>query len=378
MKRRARSGPPGRYPPPRRRLRRLLIVAVIGLLLIGVSTSAFIGTRCYGKAAGTESRALGDIPAGLDGYVRSEAFTYLTLPEWFIVYSTEEYARFVQKRSPKDFPYLGSVGQYWGYYDSMCQATRGKYPFETGYHMMLGVIGVSFTIENVVKAAYENTIGRLSEWISSRDTAEDRFAAKVATEYAMFIHAVPWYEFSFTTQLHRLWTQVPLGGPNVFRKWERRLALSAEYSRQGNLWRAARPGNPQRVCARRFKGVCESGSGDRRDLPRLARREDSPDAGHLCRAPAALRSFHPDHAAAPRDGRAVCRRSGQRPILVTALTSSALNERALKTGAIVATRPILTEPGRKRIAMRVPVAQLHRAVPELRNAGATIEHLYDY
>jgi hypothetical protein len=39
---------------------------------------------------------------------------------------------------------------------------------------------------------------------------------------------------------------------------------------------------------------------------------------------------------------------------------------------------VLTEPGRKRLALRAPVAQLHRAVEELRNAGATIEHLYDY
>ena len=355
-----------------------MIVAVIGLLLIGVSTSAFIGTRCYGKAAGTESRALGDIPAGLDGYVRSEAFTYLTLPEWFIVYSTDEYARFLQKRSPTDFPYLGSVGQYWGYYDSMCQATRGKYPFETGYHMMLGVIGVSFTIENVVKAAYENTIGRLSEWISSRDTAEDRFAAKVATEYAMFIHAVPWYEFSFTTQLHRLWTQVPLGGPNVFRKWERRLALSAEYvvkATYGGLLglatRSAYAPEDSKVYAR-VEAATDATFRDSR--VEKIRQTPGTYVVRLPRYEAFTRTTLPLLATGAR----FVDVAGNDQILVTALTSSALNERALKTGAIVATRPILTEPGRKRIAMRVPVAQLHRAVPELRNAGATIEHLYDY
>ena len=70
--------------------------------------------------------------------------------------------------------------------------------------------------------------------------------------------------------------------------------------------------------------------------------------------------------------------AGNDEILVTALAPDSVNEQALKLTTVLTSRPILTEPGRKRLAVRAPVAQLHRAMEELRNAGATIEHLYEY
>src|SRR4030095_12664040 len=97
------------------------------------------------------------------------------------------------------------------------------YPFNAGNHLMLGVIGMSFSAENVVKGLYENTIGVLTENIGFYHTDEDVFARKTAQEYAEFIHATPWYEFPFATKLKRLWTQTPLWGPDLVRKWERRL-----------------------------------------------------------------------------------------------------------------------------------------------------------
>src|SRR4029077_10918200 len=40
--------------------------------------------------------------------------TYYTFPEWFIVWSYEERANFLDKsRPPSDFPYFGSIYQYW-------------------------------------------------------------------------------------------------------------------------------------------------------------------------------------------------------------------------------------------------------------------------
>ena len=46
---------------------------------------------------------------GLSGYLRAEAFTFLTVPEWYIVYSTDEYAAFVRRQPPSAFPYLGAI-----------------------------------------------------------------------------------------------------------------------------------------------------------------------------------------------------------------------------------------------------------------------------
>jgi len=59
-------------------------------------------------------------------------------------------------------------------------------------------------------------------------TDEDRYAAKVARDYATLITTRGWYEFSYTGALRGLW-QLPAGGPGLIRKWERRFALSSEY-----------------------------------------------------------------------------------------------------------------------------------------------------
>jgi hypothetical protein len=70
--------------------------------------------------------------------------------------------------------------------------------------------------------------------------------------------------------------------------------------------------------------------------------------------------------------------AGNDRILVTVIAPSALNEAALGSSTVVTSEPMLTNRVRKRLALLVPVDQLHRALPELRTAGANIEHLYDY
>jgi hypothetical protein len=95
---------------------------------------------------------------------------------------------------------------------------------------MLGVIGVSTAVEYGLKSLYENTLGRVAEWTApSEGVAEERYAARVAADYARLIAERGWYEFPFARALAGLWTEVPLTGPGMIRKCERRLALSVEY-----------------------------------------------------------------------------------------------------------------------------------------------------
>ena len=82
-------------------------------------------------------------------------------------------------------------------------------------------------------------------------TAEDKYAAKVARDYAKLIATKGWYEFGFMDALGGLWTQVPMTGPGFFRKWERRFALSAEYLDQGGVRDGDRCGDGGRIHARR-------------------------------------------------------------------------------------------------------------------------------
>ncbi|HKH92184.1 MAG TPA: FAD-dependent oxidoreductase, partial [Gemmatimonadaceae bacterium] len=165
------------------------------------------------------------------GYGRPEAKEYLTHPEWDLVYGSEAYARWLEAaKRPSGFPYVGSVGTFWRSYAGTYDAAKARYDVDAGTHVMLNVIGVSTAIEYGLKGLYENTIGRLFELnMPEGGTAEDRYAAKVAREYATLISTKGWYEFSFMDALRGLWTDVPLGGPGILRKWERRFALSAEY-----------------------------------------------------------------------------------------------------------------------------------------------------
>jgi hypothetical protein len=165
------------------------------------------------------------------GYQREEGAEFLTHPEWDLVYSSEAYARWLSAlKPPSEFPYLQSVGTFWRSYWASWRASRTRSPAGFGTHLMLGVIGISTAVEYGLKGLYETTVGRLSEQDAAvGGTAEDRYAAQVATEYARLINEKGWYEFSFAHALVHLWTDVPLFGPGILRKWERRLWLSAEY-----------------------------------------------------------------------------------------------------------------------------------------------------
>jgi FAD/FMN-containing dehydrogenase len=186
----------------------------------------------------TSSRMPATLPAevritldSVHGYARNESAELITHPEWDLVYSSEAYARWLASgKRPSGFPYLASVGTFWRAYQRTWLAGRHRYSFPVGTHIMLGVIGISTAIEYGLKGAYENTIGRLSELnIPRGGTAEDRYAASVAKRYVDLIEERGWYEFGFADALTGLWTTVPMTGPGIFRKWERRFALSAEY-----------------------------------------------------------------------------------------------------------------------------------------------------
>ena len=356
----------------RRWLRKLLAFAVIALV---VGPVTFIGTQCYGSGtpAASAPGPLAEFPAA-----REESFTFLTLPEWFIVFSSEEYGRFIGRDAPSAFPYLGSIGQYWSAYNAVCEVTRPHYPFQTGYHVMLGIIGASFTAENVVKSVYENTIGRATEWLSSRDTPEDQWAAKTAQEYGAFLHTVPWYQFPFGARLAALWSETPLWGPHPLRKWERRAALSAEYSfKAGYGW---------------LMGLATSSAYAPEDLKVYAHIEQAPLTIFTQEGIASVKQLSPTayvitmpryeaftKAALALDEAGVrfVSIAGNDEMLVTALAPDSFALPA-PPASVVVTLPIQTEPGRVRLAVRTPLAALHDTLAALRRGGATIEHLYDY
>jgi len=191
--------------------------------------------QCYSGGSRTEPppRAPLSATGKLKDYSREEAATFLMLPEWYIVYNTAEYARFIGAHSPSSFPYGGSITQYWRYYGGMCAATKDVYPFSGGNHMMLAVIGSSFTGEYIVRGSTKHRrpshgMDRRPRNPRGRLCAEDR--GRVRPHHA-----------------HSALVRVPIlceGGATLARDpddgaafhpevGERKLALTAEFTAKG-------------------------------------------------------------------------------------------------------------------------------------------------
>jgi hypothetical protein len=157
--------------------------------------------------------------------------TLLTFPEWYLVHSPAEYARIVKTMPSHDFPFLAQIGQLWSSYAAVtAEQMREHDEANGGYHVMIWVIATSTTVEYVLRSGYENSVGRASWLLGGRRlTDEDHYQAKAAQEYVDFIRQQPWYLFDFTSRLRHLWTDVPMWGPGMVRKWERRYALTTEF-----------------------------------------------------------------------------------------------------------------------------------------------------
>jgi hypothetical protein len=366
------------------RLRRLRLVFVLLAGLIALTVTAptvFIAVTCYRpfvQHAGLRGETL-RATAGVPHYERAGSATFLTLPEWYIVYSTEEYAAFVATRPPSHFPWFRSIAQFWRTYTAACRATRRVYAFEPGVHVMLGVTGVSFSAEQAVKGAYETTLGRVAEWLGGHDTEEDAVARRTLQEYGRFMHTAPWYEFPFATRLRALWRETPLRGAHLVRKWERRGFLSAEYGTKAVYGR-----------------VIRSATGTVRapeDLRLYAWAEDVPDAVFAEGRVKKVRTLGPRSfiVALPRYEQftgvaldlvhrgARFRDIAANDVIVLSLLAPPDAGRGLPPqAAVVFEEPVLTSPRVRRLAVRAPVGALRETVAALEARGATIERLYDY
>ncbi len=166
-------------------------------------------------------------------YYRAFDNAYLSLPEWYIVYNADEYATVLHDSLPSRFPYFASNDEYWREHGLVLGKTASSSHDNSDYRTVLNVIGWSFTAENTIKGVYENTIGRLSEWVASdTQVPEDIYAAKIAKEYADFIYDYPWYDFKYFTAFRGVWSLQNTGNyswKQDIRRGERKIFLSIEY-----------------------------------------------------------------------------------------------------------------------------------------------------
>ena len=314
-------------------------------------------------------------------HMRGVEQTFLTYPEWFLVFSPAEYAEFVTRATPDQFPFIGHIGQFWEGYAAVTRESRARgQDLNPGYHLMIVVIGTSTTVEYAIRFGYERTVGRLSAATASGLTPEDRFGAKVAQDYVDFIRVLPWYEYDFTKQLKVLWMEVPMTGPDMIRKWERRFALTTEYGIKalyGQVIKFATHSiyeQPRLVTA---LVVQPAPKADAKLLPELKLLESLPDGAALVTVPRyeAFMNYAQALAAQGVDFREI---AGNRTVILVSLIGpndwhpqAGIEKELIK-------QPILTRPGHKRIVATTQVPQLGAALREWAQAGVQVEHIFDY
>lgn len=160
-------------------------------------------------------------------YIRPADQTFLTYPEWYLVFSPDEQAQYFKNHTATGFPFMSHTAQIWESYKIVKDQVKGNFPYNGGYHFMIEVIGTSASIEYAIKAWYETVFGRITDTHDVK-TDEDKFNAMFTQDYVDFIKDRPWYEYDFKKRLILLWTSTRFTGDNIFRKAERRYILTSE------------------------------------------------------------------------------------------------------------------------------------------------------
>jgi hypothetical protein len=367
----------------RKVLIRLVFVVLAGVALFVIAAIVFaahcqpVKTQFQPQLTDAKQDPL---TADVSGYARPEDDTFLTYPEWYIVWSYQEKADFQQSHLPASFPYYGAIAQYWHGYCCAYAVVRGRYPFNVGDHVMLAVIGTSFTLEYALKGAYENTIGRLSEWSSGHQpTDEDGYAYRVAREYGDFVHIRPFYEFSFFRSFRGLWHETTWWGPHVLRKWERKFWLSLDYATEAaycGLIELASHASYGVESPETYARIENAPKATFARYPRMRLVKGYGSDAAVVMIPR-YQEFTEMAIGLSKDHVRFVDIAGNNQVLLTVIGSRDWKF-DLPAGELLFSSDILTHPELTRFAVRTPVGGLSDALNLLADHGLKVEHVYDY
>ncbi len=355
------------------------LILIIPLIFIAVACGPFSTVTVQNNNA--RDPGLAEIWADHEAQLRPEAQTYLTFPEWHVVFSADEYADYVVDHPPSSYPFFQTITQFWQGYAHVCRVTKGTYTFNQSYHLMLYVVGVSFSIENGVKGLYEGIVGRLTEWISSPALSEeDVFARQYAKEYGDFIHAIPWFDFPYAEKFQALWSTTSLWGPNPIRKWERKLALSTDLlvkAGYGVLIDSGAAMTFGPIVEEQIYTIADGVTADLlAEFPDVTLVEQIDDKRVLITIPRYEPFTELVPALAQRGVRFV-EFAGNDQIMLSAFAPRGWTS-ALPEAELMFAKDVIVDPERQRIGLNIPVAALHSTLAEMEAQGITIEHIYDY
>jgi hypothetical protein len=365
---------------------RLLKLAAGATLLLLVAVLVFIWrSRPIPLAFPPTAEAARHTPQaeGIANYNRPEEDTFYTYPEWYIVWSYQSKADYQRGHLPSGYPYFGDIAQYWQAYSLAYSATRGRYPFAAGDHIMLGVIGSSFSLEYALKGFYEKTIGRISQWTSHGEMVpEDTYAAQIAEDYAAFVHVRPFYEYSFWKALRGMLRSVPLRLNHPLRSIERRAWLTLDYTVESfyceliQLATHATYGYEDTMTSAWLELPLDGGESVLAAVPHVQVKQDLGPEQKIVEIPR-YQEFTPSAALLVNHGARFHQMAGNGLIAISAIAPSGWAASVPGTQLLLS-QPIRSEPGHTRVLLLCRVTELHTVLPALERNAVRLEHLYDY
>src|SRR5215470_16716668 len=364
----------------RKTLRRFLRALVILIALAVIVPLVYIEGTCGPTASATPAApATAALPA-IDekGYRRKLDNTFFTFPEWYIVYSFEDFGRFLDRSSESHFNYLGHILGFWR---SFCTINRAVPATEsrTEVKTMIYIIGVSYSIEYAIKGLYENAIGRVFEWIrGEKRTPQDDYARNVLQDYATFLYTIPWYKYPFREKLDGLMA-LSAPTPSQARTWERDFALGTEYFiKIGYAWLIQ-------------KGLDASSDDEPRDImfavatlppevlaaePRIKPIRVLSPQWQLVQTPR-YKDFTEIVLGLLDRGIPLAEIAGNREIMITVIAPKATTL-DIKGATELFSLDLDAKPGFRRAGLKARIDHLVDINRELKARGASIEHFYDY
>ena len=340
---------------------------LFGLILLAVVLLAapvlYVETICRGEAlAGSpDSRPP-------ETHHRPEARTFMTYPEWHIVHAYDDYGQVIRSGDPHDFGYLRAIRGYWSSLCALTETSAGHGGVDGGTKQLVYVIGVSFTFELALKAAYEETIGRIAALVRGETRAPlDDLSAKQAQDYAAFLQQVPWYKWDFEADRAAL----AEAKTDTVRDRERNFALGLEYGAKsayaGVIASAVESTGQDQLTLRMIvTGQSEAVLSAMPDIRVVGTRLE----GVEIETPR-YRKLTGMIAAMAKNGVTFVEIAGNDDILLTALSDTPTHETAIHSFA----RQGYSDY-RHLIALKV--VDLAEALESMAQGGLTLEHIHDY
>jgi len=352
------------------RLLKRTLFAVIFLVVLLLLPVGYIEVFCQQSATPSTYQAIITNPK----QQRVEANSYLTYPEWHIVYAYEELAKVLETGDEHAFGYMQSISAFWKSFCALNQVagSHGGADFQT--RATIHTIGVSFTLEMGAKALYEETLGRLFALIRGRKkTPQDIYVAKMAKDYARFLQQVPWYKYDFNKSTSELW-RLPV--TDTLRSWERRFALGGEWKAKAAyaqvIAQAVAATGQARLTIQSVVSGITSTKLAAIDGVKIMNKQP----GYILMESPRYRKFtHILENVVSRGGKIV-EIAGNDDIMISAISTSQAAA-ALKNGHVIS---ILDRDGghSHRILINVQVRKLAALLQELQVANLKLEHIYDY